>query len=117
MMSPNALWLSGRSSSVLASASVGVGYEAGAVWTLMLMFMSPGAVRCASVDVGVRVGYGASAAFLVMCPAGVRSLSMSAAVVAEGLAMMIVVIGISGESSGDREEAQKESCDDVLFLC
>jgi hypothetical protein len=39
---------------------------------------------------------------------------MSSAVVAEGFVMMIVVIGISGKSGGEREEAQKESCDDVL---
>jgi hypothetical protein len=118
MMSPDALWLSGVSSCMLVSACVGVRYEAGAV--LMLILMSPGAVRfsgvrCSSVCVGV--GYNASAVFVVMGPAGVRSLSMSAAVMAEGFVMMIVVIGISGESSGEGEEAQKESCNDVLFSC
>jgi hypothetical protein len=120
MMSPDALWLSGVSSCMLASACVGVRYEAGAV--LMLILMSPGAVRfsgvmCSSVCVGVGVGYSASAVFVAMDPAGVRSLSMSAAVVAEGFVMMIVVIGISGESSGEGEEAQRESCNDVLFSC
>jgi hypothetical protein len=74
-------------------------------------------VMCSSVCVGVGVGYSASAVFVAMDPAGVRSLSMSAAVVAEGFVMMIVVIGISGESSGEGEEAQKESGDDVLFSC
>ena len=120
MMSPNALWLSGVSSCILASACVGVGYEAGAV--LMLRLMSPGAVRfsrvrSSSIEVGVRVRYGASTVFMVMGPAGVRSLSMSSAVVAEGFVVMIIVKGISGKSSGEGEEAQKESGDDVLFSC
>jgi hypothetical protein len=122
MMSPDALWLSGVRSRMLASACVGVSYEAGAVLMLMLMHMSPGAVRFSrarsssvGVGVGVGVGYGASAVLVVMGPAVVRSLSMSSAVVAEGFVMMIVVIGISGESSGEGEEAQKESGGDVLF--
>jgi hypothetical protein len=120
MMSPDALWLSGVSSSMLASACVGVCYEGGAV--LMLMLMSPGAVRfsgvkSSSIGVGVGVDYSASTVFVVMGPGAVGLPGVSSAVVAEGFVMMIVVIGISGESSGEGEEAQKESCNDVLFSC
>ena len=85
---------------MLVSACVGVGYGSGAVWTLIFMVMSPGTAGCTSVGVGARVGYGASAPFVVMGPAGVRSLSMSSAVVAESLVMMLIIGGISGKSSG-----------------